>query len=75
MTKPFTLTVDHYDMGETTSLHINTSLDMTRLFIGEYRGNENDGRHEYQSITLDRAAAKWLRKQLKKALNRREPCE
>lgn len=74
MTKPFTLTVNHYDMNESTNLHINTSLDMTRLFIGEYMGDEEDGRR-YQSITLDRAAAKWLRKQLKKALNRREPCE
>lgn len=74
MTKPFTLNVNHYDMNESTNLHINTSLDMTRLFIGEYMGDEEDGRR-YQSIILDRAAAKWLRKQLKKALNRREPCE
>lgn len=74
MTKPFTLIVNHYDMDKSTNLHINTSLDMTRLFIGEYTGDEENGRR-YQSITLDRAAAKWLRKQLKKALNRREPCE
>lgn len=63
--KPFTPIVERLDLTDTHCLHIITSMTGQTLCIDEVDSDEEPPR---STVHLDRRAAKWLLKQLKKAL-------
>lgn len=63
--KPFTPIIETRKPNETDRIILSTSIDRQLLFLDVY--DEGIGTY-HASIFMDRKTAKWLKKQLKKAL-------
>lgn len=70
--KPFTSITGMHKVGELANLHISTSMDGEHLYLDQFIYGMCTN-HRNRTV-LNRSAAKWLRKQLKKTLKTPEGC-
>jgi len=64
--KPFTPISDMHEVDDIARIHLSTSMDGEHLYLNEFIYDSCTNHRN--SMIIDRPTAKWLRKQLKKAL-------